>query len=172
MRKMSQRGAGFTLIELLVVITIIAILSAIILNTAGSIQKNAARKRAQAEIQALSNALEQYKIDYGDYPTNSSAGTAGANILFRALCPSGSNSYNPDNKVYFSVSKNMLFSSNFSDQNNYFVDPFGQAYQYRYPGATNKSGTNFFDLWSYAGATGTKTNEAQATNHVFWEKNW
>ncbi len=59
---------GFTLVELLVVITIIAILAALVLSTAGGIQDKAARNRAQSEIAALSAALESYKADNGDYP--------------------------------------------------------------------------------------------------------
>lgn len=59
---------GFTLIELLVVITIIIVLVGLILSTSGYVQKKGARSRAEAEIAALSAALESYKVDSGIYP--------------------------------------------------------------------------------------------------------
>lgn len=153
---------AFTLIELLVVIAIIAILAALVLNTAGYIQKKAARSRAETEIAALSAALESYKADNGDYPLSAdfpnSGGVNNSNSLYRALSPTSG-------KVYFEFNKGMTNA-------NGIVDPFGQLYGYQYPGGANRSGTNFFDLWSYAGATGSKTNINQPTNHVFWIVNW
>ena len=59
---------GFTLIELLTVISVIAILSGMILNVAGYVQKKGARSRAQAEIKAIESACESYKADNGGYP--------------------------------------------------------------------------------------------------------
>jgi len=62
---------GFTLIELLTVISIIAVLSGLVLSTAGFIQKKAATSRAQAEIKAMEAACESYKADNGTYPVAS-----------------------------------------------------------------------------------------------------
>jgi len=155
---------GFTLIELLVVITIIAILAGLVLQTAGYVQKKAARSRAEAEIAALSAALESYKADMGNYPpgTNgSSSGTATpgtANAFVRAaLAPS-------TGKVYFEFSKGMGANTTTlsSDPNQPILDPFGEGYGYQYPGNATRSGTNFFDLWSRSGTT--NTNQ--------WIKNW
>ncbi len=61
------RGA-FTILELLVVITIIIALAGLILATVGYVQKKGARSRAEAEIAAISAALESYKADNGTYP--------------------------------------------------------------------------------------------------------
>jgi general secretion pathway protein G len=166
---------GFTMIELLTVIAIIAILAALVLNTAGYIQKKAARSRAEAEIAALSAALESYKAEYGTYPeapnNHGVSVTEGANVLYQALVLS--NSLNPLGKVFFEPGKGNVRpdTSNFANTANYFVDPFGQPYQYQYPGDANKSGSNFFDLWSYGGVTGTKATDT-ATNWEFWVKNW
>jgi type II secretory pathway pseudopilin PulG len=60
--------ASFTIIELLVVISIIIILAGLILSTVGYVQKKGARARAEAEIAAMSAALESYKADNGIYP--------------------------------------------------------------------------------------------------------
>ncbi|MGZ4986342.1 MAG: type II secretion system protein, partial [Chthoniobacterales bacterium] len=66
---MSKRDRAFTLIELLVVMAIIIILAGLILGTSGYVQKKGARSRAEAEIAAMSAALESYKADNGIYPT-------------------------------------------------------------------------------------------------------
>lgn len=161
---------GFTLIELLVVITVIAILAGLVLQTAGYVQKKAARSRAEAEIAALAAALESYKVDMGDYPvgtngnpnTITSTGTNNA-FLRAALAPS-------TGKVYFEFSKGMGANSTVSmNPNQPVLDPFGEGYGYYYTnssaGAANagiRSGTNFYDLWSRAGTT--NTNQ--------WIKNW
>ena len=149
---------GFTLIELLVVITVIAILAGLVLQTAGYAQKKAARSRAEAEIAALSAALENYKSDIGDYPsgTNTTNTSSGNNAFLRAkLAPKSM-------KVYFEFSKRMGTNSNISETNQSILDPFGNAYGYQYPGNLTRSGSSFFDLWSTAGST--KTNQ--------WIKNW
>jgi len=155
---------GFTLIELLVVITIIAILAALVLNTAGFVQKKAARSRAETEIAALSAALESYKADNGDYPVgaagspNSTAAVTADNSFLRAaLSPSSG-------KVYFEFSKNM--GTNLTT-NGLITDPFGENYGYYYQtNGTNtaglKNGAGFFDLWS----------RSASTNTNIWTKNW
>jgi len=68
-----NRLASFTLIELLMVMTIIAILAALILGAGSGAMKKAARSRASGEIQAMSTALEGYKIDNGIYPYTNAA---------------------------------------------------------------------------------------------------
>lgn len=168
-----KRPGGFTLIELLVVIAIIAILAALVLSTAGMIQKKGARSRAEAEVAALSAALENYKAEYGDYPTNSAAGSNGSTVLYNALVLSNA-TLNPLGKVFFEPTKGILFTSNYQSAANYFVDPFGVSYEYRYysgTNGTNNSGVGFFDLWSFGGATGNKATISQ-TNWDFWIKNW
>lgn len=142
---------AFTLIELLVVITVIAILAGLILNTAGYIQKKSARSRAEAEVAALSAAIESYKLDFGDYPTSTGNGSS---VLYEKLVAG--------DKLYFEPNNSML-SVNGTTTN--LVDPFGSAYNYTYPGNATRSGTNFFDLWSEAGA-----NPKTDTNQ--WIKNW
>lgn len=155
--------SGFTLLELLVVIAIIAILAGLILSTAGYIQKKGAMARAEAEIAALSAALESYKADNGDYPagkdgipSSTAAPTNGNNFLITNLMPDSG-------KVYFEFSKGMTSGGN-------IVDPFGEQYGYYYQTNSSSSnsptgvmnGSGFFDLWSRSGTTNTNT----------WIKNW
>lgn len=154
---------GFTLIELLVVITVIAILAGLVLATAGYIQKKSARSRAEVEMAALSAALESYKVEYGAYPASASGGTDGARILYQALSFSNEN-LNPSGKLFFEPKSTMLDGTN-SRATTCFVDPFGSAYNYVFPGDANRSGTNFFDLWSAAGANPPGDMDQ-------WIKNW
>jgi len=151
--RLSKFPEGFTLVELLIVIAIIAILAALTLNTAGYIQKKAARSRAETEIAALSAALESYKADNGDYPQTNGANAS--QFLRSSLSPSSG-------KVYFEFSKTMGEKSGQIDTNGPIVDPFGENYGYQYPGDANRSGTNFFDLWSRGASTKT----------IQWIKNW
>ena len=65
-----QSQSGFTLVELLTVVAIIALLAALILGLAGVSQKNAARKRAEAEIAELQAFVVQYRTEHGKVPGN------------------------------------------------------------------------------------------------------
>lgn len=143
---------GFTLVELLVVITIIAILASLVLGAAGFIQKKGARNRAEAEIAAIAAALESYKADNGDYPSNNDSYTSPANNtnLVAALMPTNGS------KVYFE------FKTKYLTNNNY-LDPFGIVYGYVYTNGSSNNGTNNYDLWSTAGGS-------PVTNA--WIKNW
>ena len=69
-RSLVVAGNAFTILELLIVISIIIVLAGLILATSGYVQKKGARSRAEAEIAALSAALENYKADNGIYPTH------------------------------------------------------------------------------------------------------
>jgi len=141
-------SGGFTLIELLIVIAIIAILASLVLAAAGSVQKKGARSRAEGEIAALGAALESYKADNGDYPSNSVAGNSAC--LVTNLMPTNGT------KVYYEFKTKSVDSSG-------YLDPFGYSYNYIYTNGSPNNGTNNYDLWSTAGNSG-------STNT--WIKNW
>jgi prepilin-type N-terminal cleavage/methylation domain-containing protein len=63
---------GFTLIELLMVIAIIMILAGITFGISRGVQNAQARAAAKAELTVLSQAIEQFKLRYGDYPWHDS----------------------------------------------------------------------------------------------------
>ena len=141
---------GFTLVELLIVIAIIAILAALVLAAAGSVQKKGARSRAEAEIAALEAALESFKADNGDYPNNSVPNSSAS--LVTNLMPTNGG------KVYYEFKSKWL-------NGNTYLDPFGYSYNYIYTNGSPNNGTNNYDLWSTAG-------NSSDTNSQHWIKNW
>ena len=62
------KGRGFTLIELLVVIGMIVLLATILLPMVNHAYSQATRASMAADLQVISQALEAYKGDFGDYP--------------------------------------------------------------------------------------------------------
>jgi prepilin-type N-terminal cleavage/methylation domain-containing protein len=64
----SKRQQGFTLIELLMVIAVILILAGITFGISRGVQNAQARAKAKAELATISQAIEQFKSRYGDYP--------------------------------------------------------------------------------------------------------
>ena len=66
---------AFTVVEILVVMTIILVLAGLVLATSSYVHNKGARSRAEAEIAAMSAALENYKADNGVYPRGKSVAT-------------------------------------------------------------------------------------------------
>src|SRR5438874_3207847 len=87
------RKNAFTIIELLVVISIIIILAGLILSTVGYVQNKGRRSRAEAEIAAISAALENYKADNGIYPKSSDSDSLSARTDLNADGASGDPKY-------------------------------------------------------------------------------
>ena len=70
-RRARRRAArGFTLIELLVVIVILAILAAVVITRVTHRTEDARISKAIADVKALDDAMETYKLDTGAYPTS------------------------------------------------------------------------------------------------------
>ena len=165
-----KTAAAFTILELLVVIGIIITLAALILGTVGYVQKKGARSRAEAEIAAMSAALESYKADNGIYPQYSSGAGGGAHALYQALTGDGDDAIGGNTKStgapsataksYMYLKSNMV-KPNPLDATAHLVDPFGNDYNYLAPGKYNPT----FDLWSTA-------NASPATDEGQWIKNW
>jgi len=190
-RHSSFRAAGaFTIVELLIVIAIILALAGLILATSGYIQTKSKRSRAEAEIAALSTALENYKADNGIYATDTANGTtntldsrtmfnpasvqyaAASLFLYKELSGDAAGSRVPTGKSYFSFKPNMLFPKDQTQAVTAIADPFGYSYGYSTTNqATSTKGYNpTFDLWSTAGTgVGSTPNP---TPHEHWIKNW
>lgn len=157
-RSPARHRAGFTLVEMITVITIILILAGLVLGVSGYVQKKGASSRAEAEVAALSTALESYKAENGSYPLSNSTAT-GARILYEQLSGDTNNDGTPDTgvKTYFSFRPNML--NPLTGANRSVTDPYGTAYNYLSPGTNNVA---TFDLWTTTGST----------NTARWITNW
>ncbi len=185
-RHSSFRAAGaFTVIELLIVITLILVLAGLILATSGYVQLKAKRSRAEAEIAALSTALENYRADNGTYPTDTANGTttaldarnmfnpatpeyaAASFFLYRELSGDSAGNRVPTGKSYFPFKPNMLLPIDQAQAVTAIADPFGQSYGYSTANqASPAKGYNpTFDLWSTAGGMA-------ATDQTKWIRNW
>lgn len=120
------RHAGFTLLELLVVMVIIGLLAGYVGPKYFAQIGKSETKTAKAQIEALSRALDTYRLDVGHYPTTEQ----GLVALNRQ----------PDGEAKW--------------QGPYLAkgvppDPWGRPYLYRYPGEHGD-----YDVWSY-GSDGT-----------------
>lgn len=114
---------GFTLLELLVVLVIIGLLAGIVgprlFKSVGKSELTTAR----AQIDALGKALDQYRLDVGHYPSTQEGLAALMN--------------RPGSEANWSGPYLKKTAP---------PDPWGMAYQYRFPGEHN---VEDFDLFSY-----------------------
>jgi len=138
-RKQNRKQSGFTLLELLVVLLIIGMLAAFVgPKYFGEIGKSQTQVAA-AQIEALNQSLDQFRVDTGHYPT----AAEGLAALYAAP---GTSSEPKWNGPY--LKKPVP------------ADPWGNAYVYTIPSAT--AGKDY-DLISYgadgqAGGTGTNAD--------------
>jgi len=123
----SSLRAGFTLIEILVVVAIIGLLAGLFISNTDKIFGQSQEVVAQVFVRdSLKTSLVRYKIDVGSYPTTSE----GLQALITAPSSGGDRWRGP----YVELTGNKLP-----------LDPWGESYQYRYPGTTNKG---IYDLFS------------------------
>lgn len=148
---------GFSMVELLVVIAIIVILAGASMVAMGYVSQQSSRKKAEAQIKLLEGALEDYKSDNKEYPSNTDAGGKNASdILYKALYLNGVQN---GTKIYLQEldpKNNKQGWTKEVGSSVQIVDPWGNQYLYRSsdsPSAVNPD----FDLWS-SGKDG-KTNE-------------
>lgn len=123
---------AFSLIELLLVLVILAVLAAIVVPKFTGRGQQARETAAKANISILSNALAQFEIDTGRYPTNDE----GLEALVRQ--PSGADGWRGP-YIERGVPK----------------DPWNNDFVYRQPGQRNPTG---YDLYSL-GADGREGND-------------
>ncbi len=63
-----KKQRGFTLLEIMVVVVIIGVLLAVVAPNIMDKPEQAKITKAQFDIRALENALDQYRLDMGSYP--------------------------------------------------------------------------------------------------------
>ncbi|MCC6239299.1 MAG: type II secretion system major pseudopilin GspG [Phycisphaerales bacterium] len=114
---------GFTLMELLLVLVILGVLAALVIPKFTGRSEQARETAAKADIASIKLAINTFEIDNGRYPTTDEG--LGALITKPANVSGWRQPYLDGGMP---------------------KDPWGNEYQYRYPGQRNAQG---FDLWSF-----------------------
>jgi general secretion pathway protein G len=134
-----RKYRGFTLLELLVVLVIIGLLVGYVGPRYFSQVGKSEVKAARAQIKALEDSLDQYRLDVGHYPS-AEQGLAALNTA-----PAGESRWQGP-YLKKAVPK----------------DPWGNPYQYRYPGEHGE-----VDLFSF-GKDGQPGGDDEAADIVNW----
>ena len=128
MKTLHPRGSlstGFTLLELLIVLLIIGLLTGIVGPRFMSQMNRSETTTARAQIDALSKAVQAYRIDMGRYPGN--------DVGLKALVQP------PADPRWHGPYLNSITNGEIP------LDPWGSPYVYRSPGAQGRD----FDILSY-----------------------
>ena len=135
--------SGMTLIEITIVIVILGLLASFIAPRVMEAPRKARVAKAKVEVEVLVNALQNYAIDVGDYPT----AEQGLQSLWKAPSPEPQNWSGPY------VMKPA------------FTDPWKTLYVYDYP--SNHQGYDF-DLYSLGkdGKEGGEDFDADITSWI------
>ncbi len=138
-KKLIYNRYGFTLIELLVVMVIIGLLAALVAPRLFPKLGKGKQAAAKAQIELLGQALDQYRLDVGSYPST----TEGLNALMTN--PGGDKWDGPYLK------KNVP------------LDPWGNPYNYQSPGSHGE-----YDLYSL-GRDNKPGGEGEDKDVTSWE---
>ncbi len=126
----SRLSCAFTLVELLVVVALMAVLLGITLGFLRGSKEQAAIGRARSELAVLSQALEDYRREHGDYPQTADTPEKLYQALIGRLGPAGDRI--SGRSVLNGVQMTLRDMQHPADSANYLVDPWGNGYQYVY----------------------------------------
>ena len=144
-RSKRRHDAGFTLIELLVVLVILGVLAGIVMPRLFGRGEEAKRTAARVQMRILEDALNQYEVDNGGYPTTEQG--------LEALIRQPTVGRIPDR----------WREGGYLEKSTIPKDPWGTPYVYLSPGTHGN-----FDLLSY-GADGEPGGEGNYADIVNWE---
>lgn len=133
--------AGFTLVELLVVMVILVLLASLVAPRVMGYLGTSRSKTAKVQIESLSTSLELFKLDTGRYPT----AREGLQALVQP--PAGVRNWNGPY-----LNKDLVP-----------LDPWGNPYRYRQPGARGD-----FDIISF-GADNREGGQGENEDVTTWQ---
>ena len=136
-----RKRAGFTLVELMVVIVIIGLLATVVAINVLPSQDRAMVGKARADISTLEQAIETYRLDNLDFPTD-----------LQALVAAPAGLANPDRYRQGGYIRRLP------------EDPWGNPYGYRRPSAHGGQ----FDVFSL-GADGKEGGEGNDADLGNWQ---
>ncbi len=152
-----RRAAGFSLIELVAVMAIIVVLAGLTITMLIQAKDKQNISKTKVQLALLENALADYHLDNGSYPSNTDAeGRKGSEVLYTKLYYEGyearqNGTASP--KIYaakLDPANNTKGGEAWiegSGANARVVDPWGESYRYRSGDAPNAVNPDF-DLWS------------------------
>ncbi|HTL67675.1 MAG TPA: type II secretion system major pseudopilin GspG [Lacunisphaera sp.] len=125
-RRGRSRSRGFTLVEILTVLAIVGLLIGVVVSNTDKIFGQSQESVARIFVRdSLKTSLVRYRMDLGDYPTTAE----GLNAL---VAPTASNSDRWKGPYMDATGGKVP------------LDPWGQPYEYRYPGVKNVGGYDLF----------------------------
>lgn len=132
---------GFTLLEILIVLVILGLLAGLVGPRVLKHLGSSKTKTAMLQIEELGAALDLYRLEVGSYPSSEQSLEA---LIER---PEGATSWNGPY-----LKKNVIR-----------LDPWGQAYHYKYPGENGE-----YDLYSL-GADNSEGGEGENSDILSWK---
>jgi general secretion pathway protein G len=120
-----RRRAGFTLVEVLLVLAILVIIGSLVVGNYVRIQRNAERSAARTQIAAFKTPIQTYRMDVGYFPST-----------LEALVEPPPDLVNP-----------IRWKGPYLEGGILPYDPWGNPYQYAYPGSY--MGEDYPDIWSF-----------------------
>ncbi|MFN3582695.1 type II secretion system major pseudopilin GspG [Phenylobacterium sp.] len=141
-RARRRAEAGFTLVEVMVVIVIIGLLATVVMINVLPSQDRAMKEKARADVAVLEQAVETFRLENLSFPTTEQG--------LQALVSAPQGLARPDRYREGGYVRRLP------------QDPWGNPYQYRYPGEHGR-----FDVWSY-GADGQKGGEGDDADIGNW----
>jgi general secretion pathway protein G len=138
--------AGFTLIELMVVLVILGVLAGLVMPKLFGQSEGAKRTAAAVQMKGLEDALQQYAVDNGDFPTTEQG-------LEALISQPTTGAVPPKWRAGGYLEKSYVPK-----------DPWGNDYVYISPGTHGE-----FDLLSY-GSDGEPGGEGKYADITSWEQ--
>jgi len=140
------RAGGFTLIEIMAVVLIMGLLSTIVgVQIFAQVDKGRVTT-TRAQISNLEAILELYRMDMANFPSSEE----GLDALVHGPADGAARNFPPGGYI---------------QKGQVPEDPWGNRYQYEYPGRNNPQ---LFDLWSY-GADGKPGGEGVDADITNWD---